>query len=165
MEELRKKYRMKPKAGAHYVGGERYVAEDIIELFDWEAEKIADKLIPLFKPPEKLPDPEPEVPLVVVETKDGWYVENQITGDRINDSPLTKKQAMVLGGTSATVLEMLEVDPEPITAVHKGGGRYAIVWEETGNKVVDKLYTRIEAQRLLQKIENGELTASSLVEK
>jgi hypothetical protein len=60
-------------------------------------------------------------------------------------------------------LEAEEIDKQPprdasYLAIHKGGGRYAVVNEITNEQVTDELFSKEEAQKLVDDLHSGEVT-------
>jgi len=153
---------MKPRVGPHYLDGKRYDPGDIIELHEYQIKNIMDKLVPVDPAPIIAPEPEPEVKLQIIEADDGWDVINELTGDPINDASLTLDQAKALAGPDAEIIETPEVDPAPLKAVHRGGGKYVIVWEETGDFISERLFTRSEASAVLKGIEAGKMVIGDI---
>ena len=158
----KRRYRLKSGSGYHYIGADEYKPGDIVELADFQAEFIRDKLIPLDPEPEAKPDPEPTVRLLIVEADDGWDVVNEKTNIAINNTSISLEAAKKLAGPDAPVIHAPKVDPEPIKAVHKGAGRYAIVWEKSGEPVTDHLYGKEDALQLLKDIEDGTVMVEGL---
>jgi hypothetical protein len=158
------KFRMKPEVGPHLMGNSVYEAGDIIELYETQATSIMFKLIRLEPREADKPDPEPEVKLKIVEADGGWDVVNEKTGQAINNNSVTLEQAKALAGPKAEIVETPKVDPDVIKAIHRGGGRYALVWEKSQTVVVQKLWSRAEASDIMKRIEDGSLAIEEIVE-
>ena len=155
------KVKFKIKTGKHYIGPKRYVVGDIIELYEHQAEGIMFKL-ERVNPIVPEPEQKPEVGLIIVETDDDMFdVINEVTSARLNAEPLTLDQAQSLAGESVEV-RRIAVDPDVIKAIHRGGGRYLLVYDETEKPLTDKYFTRAEAAKLIKQIAAGILNVSEL---
>ena len=166
---MKRKYQFKSNAGPHRDRyGTLYGPEDIIKLTAIEAESLLFKLDPLFKD-EPEPEPEPKVKLRIEGVEEGYNVIIETSGEKINDAPLKLGQAKVLAGNDTEIIEWVQppdeiVDPAPLVAKHKGGGKWNIVWEETGTPLTTALYTRAEVSEILKKIKDGSMTVNDLVD-
>ncbi len=131
----RKRYRMKAKVGKHRKDGVTYRPGDNIDLFPYEAEKIADKLetttaVSKVSEPEPVkkvePAPEPEPPKV--DTSSEPVVETSV-----EETSIEEEAAPVVG------LKMVEI----------GNGLYDVLNEGTGVKLNDQPLSHQDAVSLV----------------
>ena len=154
------KFKMKSNVGPHYDGAKQYVSGDIIHLDEHQAESIMFKLDRIDPP---TPEPEPEFTMIIVETDNDLFdVVNELTSERVNEEPLTLDQAQALVGEDVPV-QRLTVDPGKIKVIHQGEGQYLVVWDETEKPVVEQTFTRAEAAKIIESIDQGEATVEDLV--
>ena len=170
-----KVYSYRIKSGNHYLNKQKYKLNDKIELTLEQASKIIFKLTPLD--PESTPEyqekiaveaePEHKLTIIGYEAADEWNVFNELTETNVNDAPLTFKQAEALAGKDAMVVKLhqeedLSVDPEPMKVVHKGGGRWALVWEKSGEEVSSRRFKKDEALEIIEAIKNGDMVVDDI---
>jgi hypothetical protein len=168
----KKAYRLKPHVGSHWYpepgkGLKKYGPGQIIHMFPDQAKKISHKLENYQE--EEFQDAEPTISLRIVERGDGLYdVINEKTRHPVNDAPLSLKQSRVLAGEDAKVekIEMPEEEtPKPVpsknlTKKHRGGGRYLVIDQSSGEAISDNYFNRQEADDLVR----GKITLEELRE-
>jgi len=141
------KFRMRPKVGPHYYNGKKYISGDEINLPEHAAKGIMFKLERIGDAPK---EEIPEVGFQIVALGDDKYkVVNEDSGESINDDPLTLKEARAIAGDSARLVDIVKDGRPELKARHRGGGRYLITNEKTGQPIVPDLFNRKECNEII----------------
>lgn len=182
-------YKLKAHVGSHWYpvdgGLKKFDAGDTIWMLPSHAAKIKSKL-ENFVEPGVVDDA--VVTLMIVERADGDYdVVNVGTGQAVNDFPLLLRQAKIIAGDEADVKtrsgeiidkaimmekskpqQPIEQPPQrtkkgesrSLVKVHKGGGRYLVLDENTSQPVSENYFSKEQAEDLVE----GRVTLEQLRE-
>jgi len=159
----KRRYQMKEGVGPHFIGPKEYGPGDVMEMHPYQVENIMDKLIPLDpEPPEEQPEQKDRLVIYENAVREYNIVNPKDDSHYVNNEPLSLDEAREIAGPDAEIIPFgtstgHDPDIPQVSKEHRGGGRWLIIYDETGQPVSETYYKKAQASRIMKAVNSGKM--------